>query len=294
MPEPAPRDSASGEDPADLVRRLDAEAEHVSSSCGAGTMAWRAWGAGRPLVLVHGGHGSWTHWIRNLQDLSRSFRVIAPDLPGHGDTATPEAPFTGERLGEILAAGLDAAVPSGEAFDLVGFSFGAVIAGHAARLRPGRVRHFVMVGPGGLALPREPRPDLTSWRRLPDPEAQLAAHRCNLAALMLRDPAKIDRLALHLQSENTRRARIRTYLISRTDTLFRCLPEIAAPVSGIWGVEDVTARGHFDVRRDLLARLGDGAFHLIGEAGHWVQYETPDAFNACLRAVLARQEPAVG
>jgi pimeloyl-ACP methyl ester carboxylesterase len=44
-------------------------------------------GAGRPLVLVHGGHGSWLHWVRNIEALSAKRTLWIPDLPGYGDSS---------------------------------------------------------------------------------------------------------------------------------------------------------------------------------------------------------------
>ena len=40
---------------------VTADAEVVHTPCGDGNLVWRRWGKGRPLVLVHGGSGSWTH-----------------------------------------------------------------------------------------------------------------------------------------------------------------------------------------------------------------------------------------
>src|ERR1051325_7613012 len=75
-----------------FVEGIAAEAERFATPCGDGTMAWRSWGQGAPLVLLHGGYGSWMHWIRNVPPLSRQFRVIAPDLPGLRQAATARRP----------------------------------------------------------------------------------------------------------------------------------------------------------------------------------------------------------
>ena len=48
-------------------------------------MVWRVWGSGEPLVLFHGGSGSWTHWIRNIPELSRHYELWVPDIPGLGE-----------------------------------------------------------------------------------------------------------------------------------------------------------------------------------------------------------------
>jgi pimeloyl-ACP methyl ester carboxylesterase len=271
---------------------LAAAARRQETPCGPGSMAWRSWGEGVPVVLAHGGHGAWSHWIRTIPVLARRFRVIAPDLPGHGDSATPPEPHSAAGLGAIMAEGLRRVLAPGESCHLVGFSFGAVIAGAAAAELPGRVRQFVLVGAGGLDLPRAPRPELSRWRGLDGEDEKLRAHRENLAALMFADPAHIDALALELQAANTARARIRTHLISRTDALKRALPLVAAGgarLAGIWGSEDATARGFIGLRRELLRGIDPGAaFTEIEGAGHWVQYEAAAAFAAALAAILDR------
>ena len=57
-------------------------------------MVWRVWGVGEPLVLFHGGSGSWTHWIRNIPELSRHYELWVPDIPGLGGSAMPPKPWT--------------------------------------------------------------------------------------------------------------------------------------------------------------------------------------------------------
>src|SRR5580698_11023255 len=106
-----------------LVARIAAEAQRVESPCGDGSLVWRIWGSGPPLVLLHGGYGSWMHWIRNIPVLSREFTVIAPDLPGLGDSATPPEPWTAEGLAAIVVAGLGIVLPEGEKPHMAGFSF---------------------------------------------------------------------------------------------------------------------------------------------------------------------------
>ena len=67
-----------------LLEHLDRTAQHWETPCGDGTMAWRGWGSGPAVLLVHGGAGSWRHWVRNLAALTSDYMVIAPDLPGPG------------------------------------------------------------------------------------------------------------------------------------------------------------------------------------------------------------------
>jgi hypothetical protein len=48
------------------VEGVAAEARMFETPCGDGDMVWHVWGDGPPLVLFHGGYGSWTHWIRKV------------------------------------------------------------------------------------------------------------------------------------------------------------------------------------------------------------------------------------
>ena len=270
-----------------LVEGIAAEAQRFETPCGEGSMVWLGWGSGPPLVLLHGGYGSWSHWIRNVLPLSRSFRVIAPDLPGLGESAIPPEPWTAEGLAAIIVAGLDQIVPRGDELRLAGFSFGGVIGGSVAAQLGDRVRSFTVVGSNGLGLVRSPTP----LRRVP-PEAdeaeEFATHRYNLNQLMIADPEKIDELALYLQQTNHGRARMRSRRFSRSGALVEALPKVRARLDGIWGERDATAYPHLDERASILRGIQPAArFAVVPGAGHWVQYEAADRFNTLLAEFAA-------
>jgi 2-hydroxy-6-oxonona-2,4-dienedioate hydrolase len=270
-----------------FVEGVAAEAQRIETPCGDGGMVWRIWGSGPPLVLFHGGYGSWTHWIRNVLVLAREFTVIAPDLPGLGESATPPEPHTAEGLAAIVVAGLDIVLPKDVAPHIAGFSFGGVLGGHVAVQLGDRLRAFTVVGSNGLGLVRQP----TALERVPAdaPAAEaLAVHRHNLGALMIADPSRIDELAVYIQSQNAPRGRVRSRRFSRADTLARALPLVKARLDGIWGECDATARSHLDERARVLRSFQPGArFEVIAGAGHWVQYEAADRFNQILAEIAA-------
>jgi pimeloyl-ACP methyl ester carboxylesterase len=262
-----------------LVARIGAEAERAESPCGDGTLAWRIWGSGPPLVLLHGGYGSWTHWIRNVPVLSRQFMVIAPDLPGLGASATPPEPWTAEGLAAIVVAGLDIVLPKGVQPHMAGFSFGGVIGGVVAAQLGDRLKGFTVVGSNGMGLERSPTP---LERVSPDAteEEEFATHRYNLNQLMIHDPEKIDELALWLQKTNHAQARMRSRRFSRSGALIEALPKIKARLDGIWGERDATAYPHVEERKHILQGIQPSArFAVVPGAGHWVQFEAAGAFN---------------
>jgi 2-hydroxy-6-oxonona-2,4-dienedioate hydrolase len=277
-----------------LVKGVEAEARRAETPCGDGPMVWRIWGDGPPLVLLHGGYGSWTHWIRNVVPLSRAFTVAAPDLPGLGESATPPEPHTADGLARIIVEGLEIVFRGQPGLHIAGFSFGGVLGGHVAALLGDRVRAFTIVGSNGLGLVRQP----TALQRLPEggsePEA-LAVARHNLAVLMIADPGKIDELAIFIQMQNAPRGRVKSRRFSRADTLARALPLIKARIDGIWGERDATAYPHLEDRARALRNVQPGArFEVIPGAGHWVQYEAPDRFNLLLADIAGRAKACQG
>ncbi len=269
------------------VAAIAAAAERIETPCGDGTMVWRRWGAGPPLVLLHGGYGSWTHWVRNVVPLSRQFSVYACDLPGLGESATPPEPWTAAGLAAIIVAGLDIVLPHRARPLLAGFSFGGVIGGSVAAQLGDRLRGFTVVGSNGLGLERSPTP----LERVPSGAGEteeFAVHRYNLNQLMIADPDKIDELALYLQKTNHARARMRSRRFSRSGALIEALPHITARLDGIWGERDATAYPHVEERARILRSVQPAArFTVVPGAGHWVQYEAADRFNQILAEYAA-------
>ena len=61
-------------------------AERFDTAVDGRRIVWRRWGSGPSLVLLHGGHGAWNHWVRNVIPLSQTHAVWAPDMPGYGES----------------------------------------------------------------------------------------------------------------------------------------------------------------------------------------------------------------
>ena len=278
------------EDPAGpltAVRRLEAEARHAESPCGDGGMVWRSWGDGPALVLLHGGAGSWQHWVRTVPAFSRTRRVLAPDLPGLGESADPPAPPDMATIGAIVAAGIDGLLGPRAFYDLVGFSFGASVGGHVALLHGERVRSLTLVGAGGLVRPRTPM--VLERVRDKTGDALAQAHRENLHRIMIADPARIDALAIAIQDWNARHARLDSPALIGKRPLALSLPQLRVPVNAIWGERDQLAYYTLPDRIAALRALCPAlALRIILAAGHWVAYELADAFNAELAEMLRR------
>ncbi|HEY8611434.1 MAG TPA: alpha/beta fold hydrolase [Roseomonas sp.] len=277
------------EEPSEVAALLGT-ARRAETPCGAGRMVWHAWGKGPPLVLFHGGSGSWRHWLRIIPRWSDRRRVLVPDLPGLGESDLPPEPGTIETIAGVVAGGLEVLTSPEEACDIVGFSFGATVAAHAAVRLGARVRSTTLVGAGGLVPAR--RPILLEKVRGKAGEALVEAHRTNLARMMIADPAKIDALALALQDWNSRHARLDTRGFAAEGALRRALGQLRTPANAVWGAEDQPAYWGLRERQEALRALcPDARIRIVPKAGHWIAHENPEALDATLREFLETPRP---
>nr|WP_027013828.1 alpha/beta hydrolase [Comamonas composti] len=259
-------------------------------------MVWHVWGERRegelPLVLLHGGSGSWTHWLRCIEGLSRKRQLWLPDLPGFGDS--DGVPGSGDVDGMLAPlhhglqrllgqAGGTAGAPLCE---LVGFSFGGMAAGLLAAAYPGLARSLTVVGAPGMGLGQRVR--LKGWRHLPDWTDQARVHSHNLAALMLHDAARIDAETLALHALNVQRDRLPRRRLSETPVLAQALSSMACPVAAIYGEHDALYAGRMQELAQAFARQAAHfrRFATVADAGHWVMHEQPQAFMQVLDEML--------
>ncbi len=273
--------------------RVLSRAKRIDTVHGDTGIAWHVWGEPHdpPLVLLHGGSGSWTHWLHNVEPLAAAGRrVIVPDLPGFGDSVAARSVTDADGMVEPMAAGLREVVGH-QGFDLAGFSFGGMLAGLTAATYPGLIGRLVIAGAPGLGM-RANELNLKDWRHLEDNAARDEVHRHNIKTLLIHDTRNIDEFTVRLHAANMARDRMRRRRISRTDILARTLPTLECKVDGIWGEFDQIYAGLTGELNELLTRMPNfGELAIIPGAGHWVPYEQPELFNRELLRLLATHTP---
>ncbi len=138
---------------------------------------WQQTGQGPDVVLIHAATGNLAVWmfINLPETLASEFRVTSYDLRGHGASDAPATGYTSAEMAGDLKR-LHAALGLGPAF-LVGHSFGAVIAMHAAVLYPEIVRGLILSDPffPGLADIEPNLAHAQAWQDLHD-----SFRRCGL------------------------------------------------------------------------------------------------------------------
>jgi len=272
-----------------LKQEIDAaidKAKRIELPTPSGMQVWHVWNeaAGHPLVLLHGGSGSWNHWVRNVLPLSESRAVWTLDTPGLGDSELPSGAEDADDLSVPLAQGLEALFKENPV-DTVGFSYGGLMAGFLAAQQPALIKRMVLVGVPGLGLSNN-IPNMRGFRVNMTQEERMGVHRNNLLAIMLHDEKNITPELLAMQEHNVLRDRLRRRRIARSDVLLSLQKHWTCEVHGIWGEKDALYEGALHLIPDLLTDCNLKQFDVIQDAGHWVQFEASDAFNQTLNRCL--------
>ena len=254
-------------------------------------ICWRVWGSGKPIIFLHGGYGSWKHWIKQIYFFSKNYTLFIPDMPGFGDSDDLNKPHTPEKIAKNLMDGFLKINPiNNQKINIVGFSFGGLIAGHLSyqftksNITPEKI---VLVGPGGLGAKRGPMEEMV--RRTPEMSdiQVLEAHKKNLGILMFANLSNIDNLSLYIQLQNTKQHRTKSRPISATDTLTKILSKQKIPLYVLWGEKDSTVGPYLEDRMIILRKVNRNVrFHIEFNSGHWIMYETPERFNEVLIDIL--------
>jgi len=243
-----------------------------------------------PVVLVHGLSATNSSMLPLIPALSKNYRVLAPDLPGHGGTqATGQAhgaDFLGQWLIEFLRATCD------EPAVLIGNSLGGRTSLQAALDSPGDVRGVVLLCPAVafrrlrqfVPFVRIVRDELAALP-LPIPRALAMRGLRNLFA----DPARLPQawydaaIDEFLRVLAVRSNRVSTFSALRHIYLdepfggggfWTRLPSLKPPALFIWGAQDVLVPAGF--APFVADALPDAQTVVIDDCGHAPQFEHPE------------------
>jgi pimeloyl-ACP methyl ester carboxylesterase len=267
---------------------------------------YRIAGSGPPVVLIHGMVNSSRHWEQVALRLADSYTVIAPDLIGHGDSATPRGDYSlgahAASIRDLLAAvGIDRAT-------IVGHSLGGGVAMQFFYQFPQRTERLVLVSSGGLGHEVSP---LLRGAALPGASAllALAAHRHVGASLVYaaerlqrRGSAKavylraIARALKPLERPGAREAFLQTLRsvidvrgqrVSARDRLHLL---DAMPTLIVWGARDNTIP--LSHGRATQEAAPGSRFEVLPNAAHFPNLEDPEGLANVLRDFLETTHPA--
>jgi len=263
----------------------------------AGGVRTRVLEAGDPsqpaLVLLHGTGGHAETYCRNLGPLSKHFRVLAPDMVGHGFTDRPDIDYTVDDFADHVVDLLDAA--GVERAHVSGESLGGMVAAWVGIKHPQRTEKIVM-NTGTLA-----RPDADGQAQLDDLEQRThtlaregitlekVRHRMNW---LVAEPERMTdemievRYRIYSQEGMLESA---ARIMSRVVGMLRgdhgdaymepgVLTRLQRPTMVLW-TEDNPGQTT-ELARRVSADIPDARFEVLTDCAHWPQFERPDVFNA--------------
>jgi len=280
-------DTDAAEEPA-YIRNADLPPLTVHRAAG---LAVRTAGAGPALILVHGGGGSWLHWIRNIGPFSAHFTVHAIDQPGFGDS--PDIPPETDLDGflDMMCAAVDELCPDETPFSLVGFSFGGMLAAGMAARFGDRVRRVSLLAPGGFGAHKGGAPlEIRQRRRDMTREEILEVYRHNAGKIMLSKPPAFEDDAFAIYRDCLDRSRFKRGYIRESDRTRGFLAGFDAPLQLVWGEYDRNAWPSYADRLEACRAVRpDLDFAFVEKAGHWTQYEGAEAYNRAVLDFLTRE-----
>ena len=225
-----------------------------------------------PVVLVHGFGISSSYFVPTIGVLAREFSVYAPDLPGHGKSATPRKALDIPGLADALIAWMDAVGLSRAT--LVANSMGCQVAVDTALCHPKRVDRLVL---SGITCDPSAR---TFWKQLRRYFGGGGKFNPSLLWLCVRDYSRMGpRLVAELRS-------------MLRDPIEEKLPQLQVPTMHLRGERDKISPQPWFEQAARLARAEQTA--VLKSGGHAVHYSDPEQFLSAIRPFLRAAAATTG
>ena len=261
------------------------------------TVCYAELGEGPPLLLIHGLGGCWETWLENIPHLARRWRVIAPDLPGFGDSRMPGWEISIQSYGALItelcrALGIDSA-------PLVGNSMGGFVAAELTVSEPLLVEKLVLVSAAGVSHARMRREPAEAAGRMARAATPLLLRGHQRA---FRRPRLRNRMLRHVAH---RPSRLRPELVWEIAKGGLNAPGIVAAIRGLAGYDILDRLEDVEIpalivwgRNDLIVPLRDAYEYarlvrnselvVFDDCGHIPMAERPVRFNRLLDRFLAQ------
>ncbi len=266
------------QEPLLAANRKVAGLEEKRVTVDAHTIHYLEGGNGEPVILLHGIFAEKDHWVDFARHLTGHYRVVAPDLPGYGESSRhPSQHYDYKAQTERLKNLLDAmGIPRAH---LAGNSMGGTIAALFAMQYPERVASVAFIGsPHGIRSPRPSEMD----RRIAEGKSPLVARNAaefeDMLSLVFAKRPFLPYPILHAAQATAlanaeSNARLWREQLKDRYLLDERIGGMQARTLVLWGDADNV----FDVSgADILkAKLKNADVHILNGIGHLPMMETP-------------------
>lgn len=255
---------------------------------GDATLSVENCGNGPVLLLVHGFPLDHQMWRHQVDDLSRDFRVLVPDLRGFGQSTVSPGVMTMQRHADDLVALLDA-LHIAQPVTVCGLSMGGYIAFAFALHHRDRLAKLILCDTRAAAdSPEAAKVRLENAQKVlaEGPQALVDGMMPKLfAEATCREQPDIVKATrkVMLDTKPEGIAAALRGMAERPDVTGR-LPEIDVPTLVVCGEHDVIAP--VAEMRSIAAALPQGQFLFVAGAGHMAPLEKPEEVNAAIREFL--------
>lgn len=249
---------------------------------------YEEYGAGLPLLLIHGLGSSGRDWEKQVEPFAKEYRVITPDLRGHGQSGKPPGPYSIRLFAEdtlALIRKLDIAP-----LHVVGISMGGMVAFELAVRFPELLRSMVIVNSYPETRVETLQERVQVWRRFIFLELLgMRGTGVMLGSRLFPKPNQGDLRELFVirWSENDKRAYRESLRAILNWDVEQHLGAITCPVLVIASDQDYMP---LEEKRAYTAQIPNAKLVVIEDARHAVTVEKPEPFNAILREFLAGLE----
>ena len=241
-------------------------------------------GSGFPLVLVHGYLGSSEMWFLQKKFLSKNYRIIAPALPGFGESYEAESLNSINKMAQMLLKLINK--KNINKFHLLGHSMGGMIVQEMAKISGEKIKKLICFATGSIGdIPDRFESIDTSIEKLKEEGIKETVKRIPPKWFVKGQKAKNYYLCENAVKQIKEVTAYNALVAMKSWRGYENLKNIKQDTLIIWGDKDVSY--NFDQVDTLKKNISSSQLEIFKGCGHNVHLEEPHKFNETVKNFLS-------